>query len=102
MKKLLVILLILITYSYSNARCYIHHDSIMYFNPERFLLVVDMLSVSSPDGIDLIINDINSGAAVIVKSGTPIDNFDHIGSMLISVKIQYISLIGFISSLKCE
>ena len=90
--------------SITNAGCVVTEKCVMYFDPTRFIAVSKVCAVSLQQGTAMMIDDINSGTAVMVDPGTKLDDAAPIPQYpkVIACRIGQVVMVGLTENVRCE
>ena len=103
MRKLfLTLILIVITSTIASARCVTNTDTIMYFDPERFLALDNVANVNVAQAQRMALGDIEAGRAVLVTMGTTVTKIETLNKFISIFKIGEVNVIGCNEHVKCN
>ena len=103
MKRVLIVIAMLLCLATSAyAGCYTTKDSIMYFSPERFMAVDQVIGISQEQGVAMMKQDIVDGNAVYVKAGIKIDDVQKFNNYISVVRIGHQVLVALNDFISCK
>lgn len=97
-----ICLLLLVTASTCFGECIVAKDTVMYFNPARFVQVDRVASVNQTQGIAMMKEDIVSGDAVLVKERTKLRGMERINAYIGIAQINDQLLICSLNGISCR
>lgn len=86
----------------SFGECQTTTETLMYFDPNRFLFVDQVGSISPHQGVSLIMNDIISGKALLIPKDTKIMSIKDINEFICVAIINGTPLIAIKKHISCE
>lgn len=100
--KWFICLLVIVLPSIVSADCITVMDTVMYFNPERFLLVDRVAAVNPAQGLAMMKEDVVDGTAVFVKERTKIRKVEAINAFIGIAEINNQLLVCVLKSISCK
>ena len=101
-KLLLTILLCIVLASPTLAGCIANTNTIMYFDPDRFLAVDRVANFNEAQAQRMALGDIEAGRAVLVTMGTTVTKIETLNKFISIFKIGEVNVIGCNEHVNCN